>query len=80
VGSGVFNIDLSTGLSYIVFFYNCKNFDFQEWKEILLGNIDVINKSYYFWTVFNLIQHNKAKFSSCRQSEQWGKSMVLMIK
>ena len=21
--SGVFNIDLSTGLSYIVFFYNC---------------------------------------------------------
>jgi hypothetical protein len=30
---------------------------FQEWKEILLGNIDVINKSYYFLTVLNLIQH-----------------------
>ena len=28
--------------------------DFQEWKEILLGNIDVINKSYYFLTVLNL--------------------------
>jgi hypothetical protein len=55
--SDVFNIDLSTGLSYIVFFNNCKNFDFQEWKEILLGNIDVINKSYYFLTVLNLIQH-----------------------
>ena len=26
--SGVFNIDLSTGLSYIVFFYNCKIFGF----------------------------------------------------
>ena len=24
---------------------------------ILLGNIDVINKSYYFLTVLNLIQH-----------------------
>ena len=34
-----------------------KRGDFQEWKEILLGNIDVINKSYYFLTVLNLIQH-----------------------
>jgi hypothetical protein len=30
-----------------------KSGDFQEWKEILLGNIDVINKSYYFLAVFN---------------------------
>ena len=80
-------------------------------RSILLGNIDAINKSYYFLTVLNLIQHlifysadnawgisqqllppfnllyryivvrwPKAIFSSCRQSEQWGKSMVLMIK
>jgi hypothetical protein len=40
--SGVFNIDLSTGLSYIVFFNNCKNFDFSRmerdiaWKYMLL--------------------------------------------
>jgi hypothetical protein len=27
--SGVFNIDLSTGLSYIVFFYNCNFFCFR---------------------------------------------------
>jgi hypothetical protein len=26
-------------------------------RSILLGNIDAINKSYYFMTVFNLIQH-----------------------
>ena len=34
-----------------------KSGDFQDWKEILLGNINVINKSYYFLTVLNLIQH-----------------------
>jgi hypothetical protein len=34
-----------------------KSGDNQEWKEILLGNIDVINKSYYFLTVLDLIQH-----------------------
>jgi hypothetical protein len=34
-----------------------KSGDLQEWKEILLGNIDAINKSYYFLTVLNLIQH-----------------------
>ena len=26
-------------------------------RSILLGNIDAINKSYYFLTVLNLIQH-----------------------
>jgi hypothetical protein len=41
--SGVFNIDLSTGLSYIVFFNNCTNIDFQEWKEILLGANTVVS-------------------------------------
>ena len=34
-----------------------KSGDFQEWKGILLGNIDFINKSDYFLTVLNLIQH-----------------------
>jgi hypothetical protein len=28
--SGVFNIDLSTGLSYIVFFDNCKHFSLKQ--------------------------------------------------
>jgi hypothetical protein len=100
---------LSVSHAVIVGFGSCNAF--QEWKEILLANIDVINKSYYFLTVLNLIQHlifysadnawgisqqllppfnllyryivvrwPKAIFSSCRQSEQWGKSMVLMIK
>jgi hypothetical protein len=27
-----------------------KSGDLQEWKDILLGNIDAINKSYYFLT------------------------------
>jgi hypothetical protein len=31
--SGVFNIDLSTGLSYIVFFNNCKHFDFSRMER-----------------------------------------------
>ena len=31
--SGVFNIDLSTGLSYIVFFYNCNFFCFRALDE-----------------------------------------------
>ena len=31
--SGVFNIDLSTGLSYIVFFYNCNFFCFRTLDE-----------------------------------------------
>ena len=31
--SGVFNIDLSTGLSYIVFFYNCKMVGFRALDE-----------------------------------------------
>ena len=31
--SGVFNFDLSTGLSYIVFFYNCKIFGFRALDE-----------------------------------------------
>jgi hypothetical protein len=34
-----------------------KSGDLQEWNQILLGNIDAINKSYYFLTVLNLIQH-----------------------
>jgi hypothetical protein len=34
-----------------------KSGDLQEWKDILLGNIDAINKSYYFLTFLNLIQH-----------------------
>jgi hypothetical protein len=31
--SGVFNVHLSTGLSYIVFFYNCHNFGFRALDE-----------------------------------------------
>ena len=34
-----------------------KKWWFSRMEGILLGNIDVINKSYYYLTVLNLIQH-----------------------